>query len=188
MYAPMHRELGLRPVLLARLALRLHGRYLGESRSRRNRMEHPHTSIEVSGGADGRAQVRLAGVWSIRETLPEPEQAAREVEGLGAKTVTFDAGGIERWDSGLLIFLLRLEHLLKEKSVELDREGLPEGVRQMLTLAEVVPEREDARGKDDSKSLVARLGAWSIGTWKGVVSGVEFLGHVVIAFGNLARG
>jgi phospholipid/cholesterol/gamma-HCH transport system permease protein len=152
------------------------------------RMDNQPTSIEVSGGADARAAIRLAGVWSIRETLPEPEEAAREVEGLGAKTVTFDAGAIERWDSGLLIFLLRLEHLLKEKGVDLDREGLPEGVRQMLALAEVVPEREDARGKDDSKSVVARLGISTTDAWKGVVSGVEFLGRVVIAFGNLGRG
>ena len=151
-------------------------------------MEDPHTSIDVSGAADGRASIRLAGVWSIRESLPEPEEAAGKVEGLGAKTVTFDAGAIERWDSGLLIFLLRLEHLLKDKGVELDREGLPEGVRQMLALAEVVPEREGARGKDEDETVVARLGVWSIDLWKGVLSGVEFLGHCVIAAGNLLRG
>jgi phospholipid/cholesterol/gamma-HCH transport system permease protein len=151
-------------------------------------MEHPHSSIEVSGSADGRAAIRLAGVWSIRETLPEPEEAAREVERLGASTVTFDAAGIERWDSGLLIFLLRLEHLLKEKGAELDREGLPEGVRQMLALAEVVPEREGARGKDEKATVVARMGTWSIDLWKGAVSGVEFLGSCVIAMGSLARG
>ncbi len=151
-------------------------------------MADSQTTIEVASSADGRASIRLAGVWSIREALPEPEAAAREVEDLGAKTVTFDAGAIERWDSGLLVFLLRLEHLLKEKHVDLDREGLPEGVRQMLALAEVVPEREGARGKDNEISAVARLGAWSAGLWEGTLSGVEFLGNCVIAFGNLARG
>jgi phospholipid/cholesterol/gamma-HCH transport system permease protein len=151
-------------------------------------MEHPSNSIEVSGGSEGRASMRLAGVWSIRESLPEPEETAREVERLGAKTITFDAAAIERWDSGLLVFLIRLEHLLKEKGVALERDGLPEGVRQMLALAEVVPEREGARGKDDERSAVARLGTWTIGAWKGVVTGVEFLGHCVIAFGNFGRG
>ena len=34
-------------------------------------MEHPQTAIEVTGSAEG-ATVRLAGVWSIREPLPEP--------------------------------------------------------------------------------------------------------------------
>jgi phospholipid/cholesterol/gamma-HCH transport system permease protein len=58
----------------------------------------------------------------------------------------------------------------------------------MLALAEVVPEREGARGKDEKATVVARMGTWSIDLWKGAVSGVEFLGSCVIAMGSLARG
>src|SRR6187399_3094872 len=151
-------------------------------------MENTQTAIEVTASAEGRATVRLAGVWSIREPLPEPEEAARKVEESHAKTVDFDSSAIERWDSGLLVFLLRLENLLKEKGIAFERGGLPDGVRGMLVLAEVVPEREGARGKDDGLGWVGKLGVWATGAWTGVVSGVEFLGQCVIAFGSLVRG
>ncbi|MFN2427077.1 MAG: MlaE family ABC transporter permease [Candidatus Binatia bacterium] len=151
-------------------------------------MEDPETAIEVAAGTDGRAVVTLSGVWSIQEELPEAEAAAGEITGLQPKTVQFASEGITRWDSGLLIFLIRLEHLLKEKEVAIERDGLPEGVRGMLALAEAVPEREDAKGKPDDLIWVGDVGVWATGTWKGVVDAVEFLGRCVIAFGNLARG
>src|SRR5690349_21133965 len=103
------------------------------------------TSIQVIADGDA-AAVKLIGQWSIRGELPAPEPSVAEVEKLGSKRVRYDASGIGHWDSGLLIFLIRFEELLKERGVEIDRAGLPDGVRGMLHLAEAVPEREGARG------------------------------------------
>jgi phospholipid/cholesterol/gamma-HCH transport system permease protein len=151
-------------------------------------MEDPQTAIEVAAGADGLAVVTFAGVWSIQQALPEPEAAAGEVTGLGTKAVRFETGGITRWDSGLLVFLLRFEHLLQQTGIAIERAGLPDGVRRMLALAEVVPEREGARGKPVDLIWIGDLGVWALDMWEGLRDAVGFLGSCVIAFGNLARG
>jgi len=151
-------------------------------------MEAQPTVIEVAAGAGGRAVVSLAGVWSIQGALPEPEAAAGKIATMGLKTVGFETGGVTRWDSGLLVFLLRLEDLLRGSSVAVDRSGLPDGVRRMLALSEAVPEREGARGKPVDLLWIGDLGVWATDNWKGAVEAVGFLGSCVIAFGNLLRG
>ncbi len=151
-------------------------------------MGDPATAIQVSPSDDERTVVSLAGVWSIKESLPEPETAAREVTGLGRKAVRFVTSGIERWDSGLLVFLIRFEHLLGENGITIEREGLPEGVRGMLALAEAVPEREGARSRPVELSWIGDLGVWATDLWRGVLEVLEFVGNCVLAFANLARG
>jgi phospholipid/cholesterol/gamma-HCH transport system permease protein len=151
-------------------------------------MEPSPTAIEVAAGANGRAVVSLAGVWSIQESLPEPEGAAEKIAGLASRSVGFETGGITRWDSGLLVFLLRLEDLLKAKSIPVERGGLPDGVRRMLALAEAVPEREGARGKPLDLIWIGDLGVWATELWKGFRETLAFIGNCVIAFGNLLRG
>jgi phospholipid/cholesterol/gamma-HCH transport system permease protein len=151
-------------------------------------MEESDTAIRVSATGDGLALVTLAGDWSIRKGVPEPEAAANEVAGIARKGVRFDSSKIGRWDSGLLVFLLRFEDLLKEKGVAFDRDGLPEGVRRMLGLAEAVPEREGARGTEKKHGVIVRIGLATGSVTAGVVEAVEFLGNIVIAFGNMLRG
>jgi phospholipid/cholesterol/gamma-HCH transport system permease protein len=150
-------------------------------------MEETRTEIEVTGEAD-HALIKLSGVWSIRAHLPEPENAARPVLALGMKDARFDTAAVTRWDSGLLIFLVRLEHLLAEHGVRSDRSGLPDGVRGMLTLAETVPEREGAKTKAARVGWIARIGLASTRFGRGFVQGVEFIGACLIAFGNALRG
>lgn len=151
-------------------------------------MDDPQTAIEVAPGSDGQATATLAGVWSLQQTLPEPEAAAGRIQELGCRSVRFDTGRVTRWDSGLLVFLLRLEHLLSEHGIGIDHEGLPEGVRRMLALAAAVPEREGARGKGEDLPWIGRLGVQALDAWQGTRAALEFLGNCVLAMANLARG
>jgi phospholipid/cholesterol/gamma-HCH transport system permease protein len=102
--------------------------------------------------------------------------------------VRFVTSGIERWDSGLLVFLIRFEKLLGDRSIAVEREGLPDGVRGMLALAEAVPEREGARSKPAGLPWVGDLGIWATNLGKEIAETLAFLGSCVIAFGNLLRG
>ncbi|HEY2776184.1 MAG TPA: ABC transporter permease [Candidatus Binatia bacterium] len=151
-------------------------------------MENPASAIQVSTAGDDAALVTLTGAWSIQGSLPAPEPSADEVTRLGRRSARYDASHIGRWDSGLLVFLLRFEQLLKDKGIAIDRGGLPEGVRGMLHLAEIVPEREGARATADEENLVARLGVRVTAVAEGGFEALEFLGTVVLAFGNLLRG
>jgi len=146
------------------------------------------STIEITTADDGAAVLELSGDWSLRGEMPAPEEIARRVAELRPAAVRFDASGLGRWDSALLIFLVRFEALLKEGNLEAARDGLPDGVRNLLKLAAEVPEREGARGQKAALGRVARLGIWTSDRAVGVHESVEFLGNVVLAFGNLLRG
>lgn len=145
------------------------------------------TAIEVT-AAGGGALVRLSGDWSLAAGVPEAEDTVEKVAGLGGGKAAFDTSGLGRWDSGLLVFLLRFEGLLEARGIASERDGLPEGVRNLLTLAAAVPEREGARGKNETHGLLTRLGTATAESFDGIHEAFEFLGEVVIAFGNLLRG
>jgi phospholipid/cholesterol/gamma-HCH transport system permease protein len=151
-------------------------------------MEETATAIQVSAAAGDAVTVTLAGPWSMQAELPQPQASAEEVARLGKHNARYDAAQIGRWDSGLLVFLLRFERILKEKGVAIDRAGLPEGARAMLELAEAVPEREGARAKSAGLGLVGRIGERSTALAASALEAVEFVGNVVVAFGNLLRG
>ena len=81
----------------------------------------------------------LSGRWCLDQDLPSPAGVFEAREAQGARTLTFEAGGVTDWDSGLLTFLRVLTREAAQRQVEADRSGLPEGVRRLLDLADAVP-------------------------------------------------
>jgi len=73
--------------------------------------------------------------------------------------VAFEAQNLIHWDSSILTFLTDLSEICRQRSINLDRAGLPVGVRRLLDLAEVVPERKGARKESEEASLLERIGA-----------------------------
>lgn len=139
---------------------------------------------------DGTVVVRLAGSWHLESGLPslaELERALATADG-GATRVAFDASELDAWDSAVLTFLAGASRLARERGVEVDRAGLPEGLERLLALAEAVPEREDARARKESELFVDRLGERAIETHKLFTSDLDFLGRLLVAAGRAARG
>src|SRR5437879_1180657 len=81
-------------------------------------------------------RVKLAGSWSMEAKRPPIEDAIHAIESNSVRSITFDSGGVEHWDSALLIFLDALFDRLAQRKVELDRSGLPPGVQRLLAMAE----------------------------------------------------
>jgi phospholipid/cholesterol/gamma-HCH transport system permease protein len=75
-----------------------------------------------------------------------------------------------------------------ERGVEIDRSGLPEGLRRLLALAEAVPEKEDARTDDDDDQFVERVGERAIATERLFRTDLEFVGNFTIALGRALVG
>ena len=146
------------------------------------------STITLSTDASGRAVATLRGEWSIQSGLADPFANVEEITGASAKVLAFESSELGRWDSGLLIFLRRLEELLGERGVAIERDGLPEGVRSILALAEAVPEREGARGADEGLIWIGEFGVWATDFWRGLREGIGFLGSCTIAFGRLLTG
>ena len=134
--------------------------------------------------ADGTLVVRLSGEWRLGAPRPAPEELQRELAARPIGRVGFDAAELQGWDSTLLAFLADLELRCQTASVEVDRAGLPPGVRRLLELAEAVPERP-AEPSERPSWLLARVGGWAQRCAAGWLEFLAFLGQVTVASGRL---
>ena len=135
-------------------------------------------------GADS-AVLELGGAWLSQRGVPEPEASLRDLGGV--LRLGFDATRVTAWDSGLVMFALKVLAEARQRAIEADRSGLPEGVRRLLALAEAVPEKQTGRGGAGTPWL-ARLGGAASGAVQAVRVAMTFLGESVLALLALLAG
>lgn len=145
--------------------------------------------VSVSRTPDGTVQVRLAGAWRLRGTLPTLDVLEDELAAVPPpRVLTFDAGNVAGWDSSLLTFLMRVREECEQRGVRVDLRGLPGGVGRLLALAEAVPEKKDARGREKPVSFLERIGLGAFAAFDASREFLTFLGEVTIAMGHVVRG
>ena len=142
-------------------------------------------SLERAGDA---LVVGLAGTWQIRAHMPGTIAVEAALDLSPSPTgVCFDSGSIRGWDSSVLTFLQGVEDAADERSIPVDRSGLPEGVRRLVELARAVPER-GARAEEERGSPLARLGRFGIKVYDGALDELRFVGEATLALGRFLRG
>ena len=145
--------------------------------------------LAVERGRDGTVTIHLAGVWTLAKGLPDSDQVEQALtQAPPARTVRFDLEGLEHWDTGVLAFLAKVEDLARARKVSVDRGGLPEPVQRLLTLAEAVPEKQDARAPESAASLVTRVGLGTQRAWDQTVAAVTFFGEATLALLRFVTG
>ena len=151
--------------------------------------ENSQVSFTLAG--DSTLNVQLCGVWQLRSGVPPATLVERELETGRARSVAFDAGKLGSWDSSVLIFLVQLSELCRQRQIPMDRAGLPAGVQKLLALAEAVPERKGARRELTEASVIERIGTTAIGVAGSLTEMLSFLGEMTISsvrlFGMKAR-
>ena len=151
--------------------------------------ENSQVSFTLAG--DSTLNVQLCGVWQLRSGVPPATLVERELETGRARSVAFDAGKLGSWDSSVLIFLVQLSELCRQRQIPMDRAGLPAGVQKLLALAEAVPERKGARRELTEASVLERIGTTAIGVAGSLTEMLSFLGEMTISsvrlFGMKAR-
>jgi phospholipid/cholesterol/gamma-HCH transport system permease protein len=146
------------------------------------------SDLSLEESSDGILWVRLSGSWKIGDALPSSSEVASAVDvSAGLRGVAFDASGVTAWDSGLLTFLRRVLRECAGRELETNREGLPEGVRRLLDLADAVPEQETGTHAEPT-GFLERIGTQAIDSLDGFRELLAFVGSCTIAFGRLARG
>ncbi len=134
--------------------------------------------------------VRIRGVWTMRGGMPtaEGEEILPYFDDMpeGGRVVIEDAG-ITDWDSLLVAEAHATIVAARERGLEVDISGLPEGARELIALAEAVPRKGEARAPEDD-ALTARVGRIALRTWSTANDATEFLGEVVTAFAVFLRG
>ncbi|HET9120520.1 MAG TPA: ABC transporter permease, partial [Solirubrobacterales bacterium] len=88
---------------------------------------------------------------------------------------------------GLLTFLLAILTRCAQLGIEVDRNGLPEGVQQLLALATAVPARPVRRGPGADQFL-ARVGDATIEWWNGCRDTLTFIGEAFLSLLRLFTG
>lgn len=130
-------------------------------------------------------RLRLAGSWSLRAGIPGLDAIAAEIARQPPRRLELRADGLGDWDSALLTFLTRLGVLCAERSVAIDRSGLPDGVQRLLALAEAVPERSGARADATDESLLERVGRSALSSRDAAREMVAFVGEAALSFARL---
>jgi ABC-type transporter Mla MlaB component len=72
--------------------------------------------------------LRLFGTWKIGNQLPSFNEFADELKkDPSIKTISLDSGGLDRWDSGLIAYLLKIANYCEQKQIELITEACLKG-------------------------------------------------------------
>ncbi|MDR3556943.1 MAG: ABC transporter permease [Syntrophobacteraceae bacterium] len=139
--------------------------------------------------ADDTLIIRIEGNWNIAKGLASTEEFEKR---LGTKPlparIAFDASELGHWDSSLLAFLSKVTAYCGSKSIEVVRQGLPQGVTRLLELASAVPEKKDARKERHRPPFLSRVGEAVLGLGKSIDEILAFTGEVGISFCKFIRG
>jgi len=132
---------------------------------------------------------RLAGSWTIGQKLPSADEVQRQLDSEPrVQRIVFDTRELAGWDSGLLTFLIKVRDLCLQSNIQLDSDGLPEGVKRLLVLASAVPEKKDARGKAIRESFLSVVGGSTIEFFRSSGEMLGFIGEAFVAFTKFLGG
>jgi phospholipid/cholesterol/gamma-HCH transport system permease protein len=100
----------------------------------------------------------------------------------------FNVANLTGWDSRFVAFINKCVTLCKDRNLNFRSDGLPEGVRRLLRLANAVPEKKDAHVSASQAGFLPYLGTHAVKAWQDVLGLLAFLGENILAFGKLLRG
>ncbi|MGW8322168.1 MAG: ABC transporter permease, partial [Thermodesulfobacteriota bacterium] len=127
--------------------------------------------------------------WTVEQGLPSAAEVARQVEfDPGIRRVTVDTKDLTGWDSSFLTFLIQVKDRCSRSNARLDEEGLPSGVRRLLALASVVPEREGTRKEEVVEGFFARVGRSALATQESAGAMLTFVGEATLGFLKFLSG
>ncbi|MCX5698427.1 MAG: ABC transporter permease [Candidatus Omnitrophica bacterium] len=132
--------------------------------------------------------IRLNGDWLITAGIPKVNEViAQFTQPKDIQQLTFDTSGMDKWDSGLAAFLFHLIRECEHKHIGVDFQGLPSGVQKLLTLALKINEKAPT-DKTEDNSFFIRVANKVLKLIDGILSLLNFLGEIAVAFGRLMTG
>jgi phospholipid/cholesterol/gamma-HCH transport system permease protein len=145
--------------------------------------------INISRTTDDTMLIRFSGSWNIGSRLPSVDPIKKQLQhDPQVKQVAFDTQELTAWDSGLLIFLIKLREFCAHSKIVVTKGGLPRGVQRLLEIALAVPEKKDAHREAKHDPLLSRVGTQTIELGQSSAEIMSFIGEAFIAFTKLLRG
>jgi len=153
-------------------------------------MNSPSAAWRLEQRSDTDLALVLTGDWDAAHAGQiAPETVFEEIRRHAAiQRILLAAKDLGRWDSVLMTFLIGLIDRCRKEQLEVDTAELPEGIRTLLDLAYVVPERAGARREAIRTLWLAEIGKSAQRLWADAKGFTRFLGEAALAFAALAFG
>jgi len=131
----------------------------------------------------------LSGAWKIGSQLPVPANIfSRLAADPGIKSLIIDASKLAEWDSSFLTFIRALTEECRQRTIALETEGLPEGVKRLLHLASVVPGQKDGSQGKKRKPFFYVVGESAVQFGTSTIQMLSFIGGATVSFTHFLRG
>ena len=151
-------------------------------------MSDPTPRIALSSLESEEALLTLGGNWMEGSDAPEFSEFLPRLTSTSPERVLVNGDELGEYDSLLMAFLLQLANVCREKSIELQTEGLPEGVVKLLEVATAVkPHREP---EQESGPLLQQINPLHLlaGVVSDITGSLAFIGEVTVALVRLIAG
>ena len=132
--------------------------------------------------------LQLKGNWRFKDTIPAVEPVLIEISKAHLRQFFFDCQQLKKWDSGLMIFLIKLINYCNENQIHVQQDTLPAGVQKLLQLSFAVPERKGARREILGQPVLAKIGNVTIEMHRNWSDLLAFVGEIIFGFLNFLRG
>lgn len=129
--------------------------------------------------------IHLTGRWTFQDGLPDMQPVYKAIEEQTPQRLAYETHDLKDWNSGLLTVLVEMDEACKDKGIEVDPTGLPEGVQKLVALARAVPERQGNAGPTTRADFLERVGTRWLGRYGSAERAIDFIGEAVIALGRL---
>lgn len=130
----------------------------------------------------------IFGVWALSARQPTIIDLRDRFQSLQPiKQIHFDANGLKKWDSSLLLVIQKIARLGEEFEITLNPEGLPSGIRRMWRLAAVGHSEEPPEART-RPGLLFHIGDWLLTRGVALRLGLDFVGELVMGFARMIGG
>jgi len=137
----------------------------------------------------GRVRLAIGGDWRLDGDLPDMDRIDAELLAEpGLEVIAFETSHLADWDSALVGYLANLAWRCREQGVEVQEDGLPEGIRALLRLASAVPERHAEGRHEHADPFLRRFGQDFIDLARSTGEILAFVGEVTLALRSMLAG
>jgi len=137
---------------------------------------------------DSEICLQLSGHWRFNDELPDTDKIIAEINAAHPHQVSLDCKDLGKWDSGLMIFLVKLVANCKENNITLIKDALPTGALKLLKLTAAVPERKGEPREILGQPVLTRIGNITIEAHRNWNDLLTFVGEIFFGFINFLRG
>ncbi len=131
----------------------------------------------------------LGASWRLANGLPpSPSSNASSTTPSASSASLSTPNNLPTGTAVCLSYLGYVFALCTKRNIQVDKTGLPEGVRRLLDLAYAVPPKKDTGRGGKPPSFLARAGLATLEELRGALEMIRFVGETTLAFGRLFRG